>query len=66
MPQRDRTASHIDLLERNAQRLHAVHRLRRKRLVDLEKVDVGDGDGELVEEVGDGVGGADAVCVRVS
>lgn len=58
--QRDRSTADVHLLGVDLQLVQAVHRHGGERLVELDQVDVVDREVELVQELGDGDGGADS------
>lgn len=60
----NRTSVDVDLLLRDPEVLHAHHSLARKRLVDLVEVDVVEGQGGELEDLGDGERWADTHNAR--
>lgn len=65
MAQRNGAAPDVHLRGIDPQRVNAVHRHRRERLVELNDVDVhGEVEVEFPEELGDGEGGADTHYAR--
>lgn len=64
MPNSNRPPIQINLLMGDLQVINREQSLRRERLVDLEKVNVLEGESCQVEDAGDGVGGADTHDAR--